>query len=249
MDAAEITTAVPVDQVTLDQLDVIAAKWHEALRNASEGSSEISKRFLDAYRPLLSNQLAAERYPLLVALLVDRELLGQVSLSNDTLGSDPFAAALLAYRQRGTQSEPLVSPPQRLIEIATERLMRDGRKNPVHRQSIARLLARWEGNDDRSLAHAERLLWDGQTEQSIQLIDELIRAQPRVMERTDQAAKLLAATGDAVATTEAIRLWDQLASGSSQGTPLWHDAKLSAIAALRRAGNIAEAQRLRDTCC
>ena len=243
VDAAEVATAIPVDQVTSERLDAIALRWQATLRAATEGSSEVSKRFLDAYRPLLSDKLAAERFPLLVALLVDRDLLGQVSLSSDVVGLDPFASALLTYRQRGIDSEALQSPPPELIAVATERLMRDGRQNPVLRKSIARVLARWEGNDDRSLEHAERLLWDGRTEESIKVINELIRAQPADAGVTAQAAKLLTTIDNTAAMQEGIRLWDQLAGGAKQGTPLWHEAKLSAIAALRRVGSLAEAQR------
>ena len=194
VEAAEIATAVPVDQVTPEQLDAISAQWQATLQDATETSPQISERFLKAYRPLLSNKLAAERFPLLVALLVDRDLLGQVSLPDDVVGMDPFAAALLEYRQRGAESEPLVSPPPGLIAVATERLMRDARQNPVLRQSSARLLARWEGNHDRSLEHAERLLWDGRTEESVKVINDMIRAQPAAAEVIDQAAKLLATT-------------------------------------------------------
>lgn len=243
VEAAETVTDVPAAQVSAELIDSIASQWHLAQRNGSEVSSEISQRFYAAYQPLLSNPIAAERFPLLVALLIDRGLLGQVRLANDMVARDPFAGALLAYRERGTESDPLLSPPQDVIADATERLMRDGRENPVLRKSIARLLGQWQGNDDQSIEHAERLLWGGQIEQSVKIIHNLMRDQPGVAEVTVRAAKLLESSNDAEAMKEAIRLWDQLAAGAPQGTPLWHEAKLAGIAALRRSGNADEAQR------
>jgi hypothetical protein len=243
VDAAEIATAVPSDKLTAETMRTITSHWQIALRDSTESSSDISQRFLAAYQPLLGNELAAQQFPLLLALLVDRDALGQVSVSDVEAGSDPFAASLLAYRQRGTESDALISPPPGLIADATLRLMRDGRQNPVLRQSIAQLLGRWEGNDDRSLGHAERLIWSGQMRQAVSIIDEMMRAQPADADFAKQGARLLETTGDAQALIEAVRIWDQLAGGTTQGTALWHEAKLAGIAALRRAGNLSEAQR------
>jgi thioredoxin-like negative regulator of GroEL len=135
------------------------------------------------------------------------------------------------------------SPPPQWIDQATHRLMLDGRTNAALRQSIARLLARWEGNREQSLSQAERLLWSGQVEASVGMINELVRDEPNGGELARKGAELLQGSGDAAAMKEAIRLWDQLAAGTAQGSPLWHEAKLAAIAALNDAGNVAEAHR------
>ena len=264
IDAAEIATAIPVEKVTSELLDSIAAQWLAALRenrrlessrlessrlessrlgDATEPSSLVSQRFLVAYEPLRSNGIAAERFPLLVALLVDRELIEQAGLSNDVAGSDPFATALLAYRRRGTETDALRSPPPQVVDDATLRLMLDGRANPVLRPSIARLLARWEGNQDGSIEHAERLLWLDQVDESTRVIKALIRAAPAALEVTRRGANLLQSSGKTSASEEAVRLWDQLAGGAPQGSELWHEAKLKGMAALRDSGDAAEAQR------
>jgi hypothetical protein len=175
--------------------------------------------------------------------MVDRGLLLDVKRLVGSMEIDPFAAALLAFRQQGIEMEPIGTPPQELIADATQRLMRDGRANAVLRPAIARLLKRWDGNSDGSLGQAERLLWEGAVAQAVSLIEELVRASPGSAGPTKRAARLLEQSDAPEANQEAVRLWDQLAAGVTQGSPLWHDAKLGGINALRRAGNSAEAQR------
>lgn len=244
VDAAEVIIAVPADRLTTDALDAIDRHWLAAFHaNAPENSLEMSQRFLDAYQPLLSNPLAAIRFSRLAATLVDRELVGQVAAADGLDQADPFAAALLAYRQGGAVSDSLRTAPPEASTDATQRLMMDGRQDASLRLSIATLLATWEGNDKVSVELAERLIWMGSIADAIRVLDTLVQAQPNEREITTRAAELLDSAGNADAFQEAIRLWDRLAAGAAQGSQLWHDAKLAGIAALRRSRNLEESQR------
>jgi hypothetical protein len=202
----------------------------------------VSRRFLAAFQPLLSNEIAAQRYPWLVALLVDRASLAGIELPTNTQ-ADPFAVALIAYRAKGTSSESLLAPPPQKIHQAAQRLMIDGRQNPSLRPSIAAVLEKWDPIGDPSFEDAERLLWAGKTDESTKMLQQIIRGQAASIEVARKAARLLASSDRADALNEAVALWDQLAAGTTQASPLWHEAKLASCAALTRAKRADESQR------
>jgi hypothetical protein len=54
---------------------------------------------------------------------------------------------------------------------------------------------------------------------------------------------LLGSSSDAAVRDEAIKLWDELAAGTKQGSRAWHEAKLAGIRLLATSGKKAEAQR------
>lgn len=242
VDAAEIIADVPPDQLTVEQVDQIEAQWRATLTLATEASSEISQRFLSSYQSILDNPSAANRFPLLVALLVDRTLLDQVDLTRAS-ADDPFVSALLAFRRQGTRLDVLSSVPADLINDATVRLMRDGRDDPSLRRSIASLLEDWSENEEPSLGRAERLLWADKIDEAVDVLEQLIQDQTGGSETIIAAARLLENSGRSGAAQRAVELWDRLAAGTRAGTPLWHTAKLSGIRTLKRMGNQSESQR------
>lgn len=248
LDAAEITTAVPVDQWTPQTVESSGTAWQTAFRRAEDESTEISKRFLAAFEPLRRSPLAAEIYPRLAALLVDREFLSAVVIPSEVADRHPFAMGLLDFRARGTTSPALSTPPSDWVDKgwlddAAERLMRDGRQAAAIRPAVAKLVAQWPLEQRSSVDQAECLLWLGQMAAAVKLLDEWVLGEPNSVDRIQQAAQLLESAELVEADREAVRLWDQLAAGVVQGSQSWHEAKLAGIAALRRAGNLQESQR------
>jgi tetratricopeptide (TPR) repeat protein len=243
IEAAEVASDVSPDRIDAETLDGMEKQWRIVFRTAEDRSAEVSRRFLEAFEPLLVNPEARSRFVLLAALLVDRGQLSQLQLESSSQSSDPFAAALVEFRRRGSDAQPLKSPRPEIIEDATERLMRDGRENVAQRPSIARVLEGWPGNDQPSLDRAERLIWLGRTRDAIDLVKQWMQADPGSADVTRQSARLLQQSRDPLAIAEAIRLWDQLASGAPRGSKLWHEAKLAAISALRESGKVEEARR------
>ncbi len=243
MEAAEVASDISPDRIDAEALDGIEQQWRLVFRTAETRGAEVSRRFLEAFEPLLVNPDARSRFVLLAALLVDRGQLSEVKLDSASQSADPFAAALLEFRRSGSEAQPLQSPRPEIIDDATDRLMRDGRENPAQRPAIARVLEGWPGNDRPSLDRAERLLWLDRTRDAIDLVKQVIQADPGSADATRQSARLLQQSRDPLAIAEAIRLWDQLASGTPRGSSLWHEAKLAAISALRQSGKVEEARQ------
>ena len=243
VEAAEVASDVSPDGIDDETLEGIEKQWRRVFRKAPSRGAEVSRRFLEAFEPLLANRDAQSRFVWLAALLVDRGQLSQIKFASPAQSSDPFAAALVEFRRSGADSQALQSPPPEVIDDATERLMRDGRENAAQRPSVARVIEGWPGNDQPSLDRAERLVWLGRTSDAIALVNQVIQADPLSADVTRQSARLLQQSRDPAAIDEAIRLWDQLASGAPRGSSLWHEAKLAAISALRQSGKVDEARR------
>ncbi len=243
VEAAEVASDVSPDQIDDETLEEIEKQWRRVFRETPSRGAEVSRRFLEAFEPLLANPNAQSRFVWLAALLVDRGQLSQVKFASPAQSSDPFAAALVEFRRSGADSKALQSPPPEVIDDATARLMRDGRENATQRPSVARVLEGWPGNDQPSLDRAERLVWLGRTSDAIALVKQVIQADPQSADVTRQSARLLQKSRDPAAIDEAIRLWDQLASGAPRGSAMWHEAKLAAISALRQSGKVDEATR------
>jgi hypothetical protein len=242
VDAAEVATAVPVSRISEDTIEPILQRWRVAFRSAGQDSlADVAQRFDSSFQPLFASDIARQSYRLAAALLLDRDALAAVPAGQGDAGA--FADALLEFRQHTTHCDALGQPPQEYLADAIWRLMRDGRAYPQLRTPIADLIEQWDSKAAPSLEHAERLLWKGQTESAVGMIRRLIDDAREPAETTKRAARLLASDGNPRSLREAIKLWDELSSGTKQGSPLWHQAKLAAIGLLRQLNEKEEANR------
>lgn len=241
VDAAEIATQIPVQQVTADDADTAIELWRTAFRSIEpQQFSETATRFESAFRLWLEREDLRSTYVMSATLLLDRDALAALP---EQASGDSFVDALREFRQSPRPSVVLQSPPAELMDDAIWRLMRDGRTNPQARSSIAKLIQSWVDSATPSIEQAERLLWIGQVEQSITLLRRLVAESPKSVEIIKQAAELLGSADSQAALRSAIEFWDQLAAGTTQGGRVWHQAKLAAIGLLRRIGNEDDARQ------
>jgi hypothetical protein len=244
VEAAEVATAVPVSQITEDTIQPIIERWRLAFRQTEQdAAADVAQRFGASFRPLLESEIARQSYRLAAVLFLDRDTLAGLPARENEPATVTFADALLEFRRHTTLSDALRQPPPQRVADAIWRLMRDGRAYPQLRSPIADLIETWDGNSDPSLEHAERLLWKAQTESAVVMIQKLIDDAQDPAETTKRAALLLASVGDDQSRSEAIKLWDDLASGTKQGSLLWHQAKLAAIELLQQTGENEQAER------
>ena len=189
IDAAEVATRIPVDQVTGVDADNAVKLWRTAFRSSQPDQfADTTRRFQDAFRPLLGREDLRSSYVTAATLLLDRDSLAALP-SEASDGS--FVDALRAFRQTATDSESLQAPPADLMEDAIWRLMRDGRSYPQHRKSIAALIRQWVEPAAVSIEQAERLLWSGQIDESITMLKRMVAESPKSVETMKQAAELL----------------------------------------------------------
>ncbi len=241
IDAAEVATQIPVDQITRGDADTAIRLWRTAFRSTEPDQfSETTKRFQNAFRPLLEREDLRSSYVTAATLLLDRDSLA--ALRSDA-SEESFVDALRAFRQTAKDSDALHSPPVDLVEDAIWRLMRDGRTYPQHRKSIAALIGQWVDPATVSIEQAERLLWSDQINESIMLLRRLVAESPKSVETMKQVARLLGSSDNRKSREAAVQFWDQLAAGTAQDSLTWHEAKLAAIGLLAQTGKQEEAQR------
>ena len=241
LEAAMAATAIPADEVSSQEIEAAIGLWRVAFRAATnEDWSDIAKHFRSAFEPLIDNPAFREKYFAAAALLLDRDALSTLPAG---VPSDVFVDALLKFRKTSTHSDVLLTPPPGLVEDFTWRLMRDGRRHPQQRKMIATLIEHWVASSEGSIGQAERLIWLGQLDRSIQMLRQLVKDSPKSTETVKRAAELLGSTRNQKTQQAAIELWDQLANGSTRGSVVWHQAKLSAIELLGQSGKEQEAQR------
>ncbi len=245
-EAAEVATRLPASLITSTNLDDAIERWRIAIATGtSETQKSIIHRMTTAFRPLLNHELAQSRYRSAAAYLLDRELLADLPERGEAVSSatDIFCDQLLSFRRGRPGSDKLGPPPLPIAEIATWRLMRDGREYPQLRQSIATTMNAWPTNDQPSMEHAERLIWLGRVSDAVTMLHKLIEDSSHSGETINDAAAMLGASDDPAAQAAAIKMWDRLASGIPQGSPSWHQAKLRSIQLLAQTGNQDEARR------
>jgi len=121
--------------------------------------------------------------------------------------------------------------------------MRDGRTYLQLRESIAQRIGHWVDGSSASLEQAERLLWLGQVDESIAMLEQLVTESPSAGETMKRAAELLGSNHNQASREAAVRFWDQLAAGAPQGSRTWHQAKIAAIGLLAETGKQQESRR------
>jgi hypothetical protein len=241
VDAAEVATQIPIEQITREDADHAVGLWRIAFRSSPEVEfAETTKRFQHAFRPLLEREDLRASYVTAATLLLDRDSLSALP---SQASEESFVDALRKFRQTAKNSGVLQSPPADLVEDVIWRLMRDGRTYPQNRKLIVALIGQWVDPATASIEQAERLLWNGQIEESITMLRGFVGESPTSVHKMKQAAELLGSSESSKSREAAIQFWDQLAAGTAQGSRTWHEAKLAAIGLLRQSGKKADAQR------
>lgn len=245
-DAAKVVSSVPVNELNDQIVNDIAAAWIEAIQKTPIESSgeqrELRQAFQSTLQPMSTNEAILDQYRLISALYLTRQSLSNLpSPGQQVTEIDRFINELIEYRDKGT---PLTTaPPKELREQVESRLMRDGREYSNLRPSIASTLSSWTDGTIPSLAAAEQLMWNRQLDQAVKMLEVWREASDEPATASRQAAILLTNSQDPAAQREAIQIWDELASGSPQGSDGWHEAKLAAITLLGAVGDAEEAYR------
>lgn len=241
LEAADVVCDVKADDLIEADLVTIANAWRTVFHQSDDLSLVIpSQRFQQAMKPLLASPVVKERYREIASVLVNREFLaGLPGRPSD----DPFINALVSFRKGGSVTPELLSVRSDHAGDARWRLIRDGRALPQRRASIAELLGRWDSQSEPTFEQAELALWSSEFAESIRIVQSLVKASRRDVDTMKQAATLLGFANNSEARREAIRFWDEIASGTRKGNPVWHEAKLAAIGLLRKSGNHDAANR------
>lgn len=243
IDAAEVATSVPLEQVNVQQLQQATELWRTGLRSSpAEQWGANVERFQEAFKPLLSRDDCIAQYVFAATLLMDRAWLDRLPSHESGTGT-PFIDALLAFRRTGRAEGALSEVPADLRDDAAWRLMRDGRAHPRLRAAIAAQIDQWTEGSKRSLEQAERLLWQNRVDDAVKMLEALGGEAPNSAQVMKQAATLLGSADQREARQAAIRFWDQLATGARKGSLVWHEAKISAIRLLSQTGQQEEARR------
>lgn len=245
VEAAEISSQAPPDQLADADVTAIFEAWQQALMVADQDeAAAVLSRFQAATEPLGDVACWQSRYRQIGALLLDRDSLA--TLPSAGTEADHFIEALLRWRQQGQIEEALQSPPPHFVPIATWRLMQDGRVAPDLRSSIAAIIRGWRAGEGASLQEAERLLWGGDVAAALTMLDAWISQAADQGTAAAAAAQLLSPDNAPEAGATAVQWWDQLAQQHIAGSPVWGIAKLSAIRGLQALGRHQEAgQRAR----
>ncbi|MGI9469935.1 MAG: hypothetical protein ACR2NZ_00285, partial [Rubripirellula sp.] len=246
VEAAQVASTIPTESTDVGDVQSLSDAWIDAIERVPESAEterrELRRLFQASLLPLRSSELILDQYRLITAIFLDRETLANLPRSGvDNTAMDQFVNALIEYREKGGLLSQ--QPPAEWATRVERRLMADGRKYPNLRTAAANTIASWGNASGPSVAKAERLLWNRDVEQAIAMLRTLRAESNKKGVISRQSATLLGSSGDAVARREAIRIWDELASGSKQGSSQWHEAKLAAIRLLRDAGEREEAYR------
>lgn len=238
LEAAEAATKIPVERVTAEEIHDAIELWQSAATLVEEDQYEdFAKRFQQAFQPLLKREEFTDQYAQAATLLLDRDSISDLQFREP--GSAMFVAALLQFRRSGQPTDALQTIPQELLQSSNWRLMRDGQKDPQHRQAIAKLLSTWNGSEP-SLEQAQRLIWLEDVPGAVSMLNDMAGKSASEMKR---AAALLGESNNKDAQKQAIQFWDRLAAGTSKGSELWHQAKLAGIDLLIKIGEQSEAKR------
>jgi hypothetical protein len=105
------------------------------------------------------------------------------------------------------------------------------------------VLQAWGFDSEPTFPQAECLLWAGDNDQAIQMLNRLIDSSARDRDVLRQAATLLGTADASVPQQTAIQIWDQIAAGSPATSEGWYQAKIAAIVLLRKMGDHEAANR------
>lgn len=248
VEAAEIAMPHEIlpDNRTTDQRRERYRLWASAIHaSPTESRSEVVDRMIKSYEPLLNDPHAAHEFSKTAVLLVDREQLAVLTdLQTDV--ADPhheFTEALRQFRQNRSIASTLQPPPEILAKDTTWRLMQDAREDSSRRKATAQLLNSWNVASADSLDHVLRMIWLNDMPAAMAMLRQIINQSETSSANMRLAIELLADTDGAEPKSEAVKLCDELASGSTKGSDQWHFAKLKAIELLTDLNQKEEAVR------
>ncbi len=249
IEAAEISTLQWKNHPESVDVTVVFGRWTQAARK-SKSNDELTKRFQQSFESIQEKAEVKERYSSWAAYHFSREELAGLSefKAPRNTPEELFAQAIYEFRRSDSVdsfavSELFKTPPPGLVPDVVDRLMKDARETPNRRTATAKWIQQWPGVDSQSLDACERFIWLGDLDNANQLIETLISNAANRGDMLRSIATILSTSEDARAKQEAVRRWDQLASGLPIGSEPWHQSKLSAIEVLRELGNSEEAKR------
>ncbi|MGB7326219.1 MAG: hypothetical protein WBD31_15200 [Rubripirellula sp.] len=212
-----------------------AEAWQAAyLASSPTENGNFQSRLQKACVALAADSDSYSVFAQTVATTADRDQL-PTSLESNV---DDFFATVIQARRTGVIGPTLPVPPSSLsagaVDALRKRMMADGRANPSLRKSIAAWIDRWSGDVDAPIGNAERRLWSGQSDDAIKIIADYVAKAPKAIDRVQQAAEMLSQSSDRRAQEAAVKYFDSIAAGVSQGSEAWHEAKISAIELLHK---------------
>ncbi|XZE51657.1 hypothetical protein SH139x_003318 [Planctomycetaceae bacterium SH139] len=175
-----------------------------------------------------------------------------------------FAHDLRRVRIDGINPEALALSPPALPDrdqielLALERLHEDARNAAELRSLLGRAMLRISATGKSTasetlsprlarryqLIQADALAWSGDWQAAFDKFTGLLSEARQPGEVLSHAGETLANLGNPAAAAEAVKLWNRYATGLPPGSDRWHQAKLATAAALRDAGDSAEASKL-----
>ncbi len=242
--AAKWATSLLNETSAVDEVDAALAAWIDWVVQADStqaDSTQVISEFKLAMEPLRAIPVVQQRYPLAAVFVLDRaDLTGLTPTALPGKPTDAYAIELLKFRRSETGSDSLSQPPDDSIDAVRWRLMRDGHQDPSLRGAIAKRLNQWAGDWSSKIP---LLVWADKNDEAIALAKQSAASsnQPAAVWRS--LAQSLAQSTDPNDWSQAIEVWDQLASGQPKSSDDWHESKLAAIDLLIKTGDREQAVR------
>lgn len=247
LESAQVATTVARARRTPQWITTMNEKWATIFLNSDsfDQDLQISRQAIKsiAADPIDPSIVAAVRT--LAAIGFDPRALD--SVPEQSAGEPDWVESILRFRRDSATAVSLESL-RSMDPLVRRRLIRDGRRNPGVRRSVASLLQKLEPirlETDRGSTPLEPAiiqLWLGNVDASIQWVESWRQNQPSVADLID-AATIFQDASSVDANAYAVQLWDRLAAGSKVGSPQWHRAKTAAIQALHQSGENDEAAK------
>lgn len=247
LESAQVATTVARARRTPQWITTMNEKWSAIFLNSDsfDQDLQISRQAIKsiAVDPIDPSIVAAVRT--LAAIGFDPRALD--SVPEQSAGEPDWVESILRFRRdsaTAVSSESLRS----MDPLVRRRLIRDGRRKPGVRRSVASLLQKLEPiglEPDRGSTPLEPAiiqLWIGNVDASIQWVESWRQNQPSVAGLIE-AATIFQDASSVDANAYAVQLWDRLAAGSKVGSHQWHRAKTEAIQALHQSGKNDEAAK------
>jgi len=216
--------------------------WIKAIAKSSVSDrSRLTAEAIESFSGSDAQATQAEVIRIAV-LFQERAALSQMNLN---ALQDPWLKWLFGIRRDGIFLE-FNFPESSDLELRTaaaDRLVLDGETSRLDRQKLARAILLLVGKHD-ALTAAQAYLWMNDLKRAESIIRDLQQKNPSDLSLARDAAMLLSKADDKAAMRSGLTLWMSLSTQLPQGSPDWHQAKLSAIEAMRNLGEGEQAKQM-----
>ena len=225
------------DPPQVDEVERIENAWHELIVDPTI----IWDAKTNAFKRLLSQGNFPEEIPESFRKLSLLLLNASDFRESENQQTDIFEKAVKRLLVDGAADPNLSEPTEHwkmgfwLGDLA-RRLIHEADQRTSLREAVASALLSWDSLVLNPLERAKCLVWTKQYKQTLKLLEDWIQVVPDDIKRPVQAAELLGASEDEELLLRSADLWKMVSTGLPKGSPKWHEAKLSGVKALQKAG-------------